>query len=42
MRGGRQSGGKIRSTRDTIDSYIHAWYENIEDRYRQEIYKLRI
>jgi integrase/recombinase XerD len=42
MRGDRQSGGEIRSNRDAIDSYIHTWYEDIEDRYRQEIYKLRI
>ena len=42
VRGDRQSGGKIRSTRDAIDSYIHAWYEDIEDDYRQEIYKFRI
>lgn len=42
LRGDRQSGGKIRSTRDAIDSYIHAWYEDIEDRYREDIYKLRI
>lgn len=26
----RQSGVKIRSIRDAIDSYIHAWYEDIE------------
>ena len=42
LRGDRQSGGKIRSTRDAIDSYIHAWYEDIEGRYRKDIYKLRI
>lgn len=42
LRGDRQSGGKIRSTRDAIDSYIHAWYEDIENRYREDIYKLRI
>ena len=42
LRSDRQSGGKIRSTRDAVDSYIHAWYEDIEDRYREDIYKLRI
>lgn len=29
LRGDRQSGGKIRSTRDAIDSHIHARYEDI-------------
>lgn len=42
LRGDRQSGGEMGSSRDAIDSYIHAWYEDIEDRYRQEIFKLRI
>lgn len=42
MRGDRQSGGDMQSSRDAIDSYIHAWYEDIEDRYRQEIFKLRL
>jgi integrase/recombinase XerD len=42
LRGDRQSGGEIRSTRDAIDSYIHAWYEDIEEQYRQQIYKFQI
>jgi len=42
MRGDRQSGGEMRSNRDAIDTYIHTWYEDIEDRYRREIFKLRI
>jgi len=42
MRGDRQSSGDMQSSRDAIDSYIHAWYEDIEDRYRQEIFKLRL
>lgn len=42
MRGDKQSSGKIRSTRDAIDSYVHTFYEDIEDRYRREIFKLRV
>lgn len=42
MRGDRQSGGEIKSTRDAIDSYIHTFYEDIEARYRREIYKFRV
>jgi len=42
MRGDRQSGGEMGSNQDAIDSYIHTWYEDIEDRYRREIFKLRI
>ena len=42
LRGDRQSGGKIQSTRDAIDSYIHTWYEDVDDGYRKEIFKLRI
>ena len=42
LRGDIQSGGEIRSTRDAIDSYIHTYYEDIEDRYRREIFKFLI
>lgn len=42
LRGDIQSGGEIRSTRDAIDSYIHTYYEDIEDRYRGEVFKFRI
>lgn len=42
LRGDIQSGGKIRSTRDAIDSYIHTYYEDLEDRYRGEVFKFRI
>ena len=42
LRGDIQSGGEIRSTRDAIDSYIHTYYEDIEDRYRAEVFKFRI
>lgn len=42
MRGDRQSGGEIRSTRDAIDSYIHTFYEDINQRYRREVFKFRL
>ncbi len=42
LRGDIQSGGKIRSPRDAIDSYIHTYDEDIEDRYRGDIFKFRI
>jgi integrase/recombinase XerD len=42
MRGDLQSGGELRNSRDAIDSYIHAYYEDIEPLYRSEIFKLRI
>jgi integrase/recombinase XerD len=42
LRGDKQSSGKIRSTRDAIDSYIHTYYEDIEDRYRGEVFKFLI
>jgi integrase/recombinase XerD len=42
LRGDIQSGGEIRSTRDAIDSYIHTYYEDIEDRYRGEVFKFLI
>jgi integrase/recombinase XerD len=42
LRGDIQAGGEIRSTRDAIDSYIHTYYEDIEDRYRGEVFKFRI
>lgn len=31
----------MKLTRESIDSYIQAWYEDVEERYRREVYKLR-
>jgi integrase/recombinase XerD len=42
LRGDIQSGGEMEPTKEAIDSYIHARYENIEDKYRRDIYKLQI
>lgn len=42
LRGDKQQSGDIMSTRDAIDSYIHVYYEDIEDIYRSEIFKLRL
>jgi len=32
----------VAATRDAIDSYIHTYYEDIEDRYRAEVFNFRI
>lgn len=42
LRGDKQSSGQIKGTRDAIDSYIHAYYEDVEAEYRPNIFKLRL
>lgn len=42
LRGDLQSGGELKSTREAIDSYIHARYEDIEDQFRRDLYKFNI
>lgn len=42
MRGDRQGGGDIQSTRGAIHRYVHTYFEDVESRYRKEIFKLRL
>lgn len=40
MRGDRVSGHADSLEASSIDPYLHIYYEDIEDRYRQDIYTL--
>jgi len=43
MRGDKQGGGDdISSRRTAIESYVHTYYEDIEARYRREVFKFRV
>ena len=42
LRGDLQSSGDLNSTKEAIDTYIHAEYEGIEDQFRRDSYKLGI
>lgn len=42
MRGDIQSGGEKHHSRETIDSYIHVYYEDIEPLYRRNIFKFEL
>jgi len=42
LRGDLQSGGDLKSTREAIDKYIHARYEDIEEQFRRDVYKLQL
>lgn len=42
LRGDLQSSGDIESTREAIDSYIHVYYDDIADKFRDEVYRLRV
>ena len=42
MRGDKSGDGEVKSSQEAIDAYIHRWFEDIEDPYRQDIFKLRV
>lgn len=40
LRGDKMHSGEIRSTRQAIDQYIHVYYEDVESKYRADIFKI--